>query len=288
MIFLLPAFTCPTMIDTLEAERAEYNFIDIDDSLLFEKEDLQEIIHRYGEENCALVATSLFGTELPNYKVMFPNAVIIEDRAQSLIEESSKANFQFTSFGKGKLVSGFGGGALKTEDKYLISEYHRLSVRNGFLSSYAMVLLNHIILKHFWFLVEILRLNRKGKHRSEKRGISRIADLKIRWILNSIRTLDTAHRRSITDYYLQNIRRKYLFDLKQNRPYLRMPVKKVIDIKGMGISRMEGYRYAYQNAVRKRGKELMGCRRLAFESSFLPTHDLVTLEHAKRITDAIT
>lgn len=289
IVFLLPAFTCPSMIEALEAEKADYNFADIDNSLLFEEEDLQKIIHKYSEENCAIVATSLFGTKLPNYKGLFPNAIIIEDRAQSQIEEGSDADYQFTSFGKGKLVSGFGGGAIKTQEQGLIFKYNKFSIRNGFLLSYIMTVLQDIVLKYFWFIIEILPLDleKTERYQPKNREIFKLSGLKVRWIINSLKTLNTAHRRKISDYYFYNINKEYLFDIGKNTPYLRMPVKKVIEIKGMGISKMKDYRYTYQKAIQKRGIELPGSKRLAFESSFLPTHDLVTLEQAKKIIDAV-
>ena len=117
-IFLIPSYTCPTVIFALDQENVKYNFVDVDDTLDFNINDLNTVIKTYKNHQIILIPTSLFGIKIRDYKKLYPQYIIIEDRAQTIIDSKSMADFQIVSFGKGKMVSGFSGGAIY--DKYKV------------------------------------------------------------------------------------------------------------------------------------------------------------------------
>jgi len=283
--FLIPAYTCPTVLHALKQAGVEYNFIDIDNNLDFDIKDLSYMLEKYNNKDIVLVPTSLFGFKTRDYKKKYPDIIVVEDRAQGFIDSKSSADFQITSFGKGKMISGFGGGAIYDINSILTKKLQELGQSNEFYKSFLFAFLQKII-SRVWFLLEGTRYDPEQSKKLDIDVIKpyRLSKLKRVWILNTLKNSNFSHRTKISNYYLQNIDKKYLFEQKKGIPYLRLPIKK--DIKYSGLSKMVDFHETFIEALEKRGKELVGARQV-LNSTCLPAHDLVTLEYAKKIVEII-
>ena len=140
-----------------------------------------------------------------------------------------------------------------------------------------MAHLTNFIIKYFYKLVEISPLNpEKNEHfKIEDIPTYKLNALKEKWILTSIKNADLSQRVKNSNYYLNNLDKRLLFDLSPNIPYLRMPIKG--EIKTSGVSKMKDYRYTYEMAKHSRNKELKTAKLLAYNTTFLPTHELIKL-----------
>ncbi len=287
IIFLIPTYNCYSIIASLESAKVEYNFIDLDESLNFDLNDLEFMINAYSNKKIVLVSTSLFGAKLRDYKSIYKNILVIEDLAQSTFNYNNNAGFSFVSFGKGKMISAWSGGGVITNNELFIEKYDKLIIKNEFFKSYLLSNMQKIISKYFWFFIEKSPLNPEKNHKLEfyNQELFKLSNKKINWILNSIESLNLNHRIEISNYYLNNISKEFLFDLESNTPYLRLPVKKIIN--KSGISFMKDYEATYQKAKIFRDKEFEIAKKLAYNCSFLPTHNLINLKYAKKIVDLI-
>lgn len=286
-IFLLPAYTCPSVCDTLDSVAAEYDFVDIDDMLGFDADDLADRVAFYADRNAILLPTSLFGAPIFDYKAKYPHLTVIEDRAQSLLDPKSNADYQFTSFGKGKMISGFGGGALFGADMGMREKYMSLSGEGGFVSSYLATLAQELLLPLVWPLLKNSRLNDDSmeEHSARVMEVKKMSTQKQAWLTNTLSAVDMSLRKSVANKYIKELNPRLLYGLLQDTPYLRFPIKKIVDFDG--VSRLVGYRATYKKAVEKRGKELDGARKLAFESSFLPSHHGVNEAYMQKIIERV-
>ena len=275
-VFLLPAYTCPSVVNVLVKAKVVFDFVDLNESLDFDLNDLKVVVKKYINKKVILIPTSLFGAKIRNYKSVFEEFIIIEDMAQSYPDLYTEADFRIFSFGKGKMISSYSGGALLTN--YDINKiYTELIVIDDFLKSFFLANLTNFILKYFYKLIEISPLNpEKNEHfKLEDVYIYRLSNMKKKWILTSIEDVDLSRRVKNSNYYLETFDKNLLFNLSSNIPYLRMPVKGEFKIKGS--SKMKDYRYTYEIAKQSRGKDLKIAKILAYNSTFLPTHDLVEL-----------
>jgi len=284
-VFLIPSYTCPTVWSALEQANVNYDFVDLDNTLDFNINDLNYMLRKYNNNKIVIVTTSLFGAKIKNYKKLYPECIIVEDRAQGRIDFSNDADFQIISFGKGKMISGFSGGALYDKHEVLTNILGNIGKKNDFLISYFLSVIQKII-SRMWFIFEGTSFDPEV---SEKLHIDKIepqllCELKIKWILNTINDTDFYHRINISNYYLKNINKKYLFDIEKNTPYLRVPIKK--NLSYSGVSKIKDFYETFLKANAKREKEQLGAK-ILIDGSYLPTHNLVTFEYAKKIVSLI-
>lgn len=290
LIFLLPAYTCSSVVKALVFAKVEYNFVDLDEELGFEDEDLREMIHKYDGMKIALISTSLFGSKIKNYKEIFQECIVIEDRAQSfpyLLLNS--ADYQFFSFGRGKMVSSGGGGAVVTDDIEFKKLYDKLDTDTTFVTSYIFSLLQKPISKYFWryfnkFLKEDVK-DTSIKIVVKDISVLKMSQVKIKWLLNSIKYANINNRINISDYYFKSIDKKYLYELSGSIPYLRFPIKK--NVTGSGISSMNYADTLYEAKKLRNDKRFLIPTMLAEQSSMLPTHDLVEKDYVKVIVGIV-
>lgn len=284
-LFILPAYTCPTVWKALEQANASFEFVDIDGSLDFSHEDLAGCLAKHSHKKIILMPTSLFGVSIPDYKSIGPNCLVAEDRAQGLFDPNSSADFQIMSFGKGKMISGFGGGGFYDRNGLLSDELKDLPEKGNFIQSYVLSIAQKLI-SRTWFLIENSALDPEKNTKVVWGNVvpARLGTAKSRWICNTMDKLDVSKRIKLVNFYLKNLRRDVLFDLQPDIPYLRLPIKKRISY--AGVSQMRDYHETYSRAVEVRGRELPGARRLV-EASFLPTHDLVSMEYARKVVDIV-
>lgn len=275
-IFLLPAYTCPSVVNVMVKARVSFDFVDLDRTLDFNLRDLEFMVKKYINKKIILLPTALFGTRIRDYKSVFKEFIIIEDLSQSYPNLYSKADFMVFSFGKGKLISAYGGGMLLS-NKDIKKAYQNLPLIDDFYKSYFMAHLTNFIIKYFYKLIEISPLNPEKNSAFKIKDIHphRISPLKEKWILTSIVQIDLSKRIQNANYYLKTLDKSLLFDLPQNIPYLRMPV--IGEFKIKGASKMKDYQYTYEMAKQSRGKDLEIAKLLAYNCTFLPTHDLVKL-----------
>lgn len=283
--FILPAFTCPSVLRVLEERNARFTFADLGDDLAFDPEDLERCLDAAGNAAPVIVATSLFGGPLPDYKKRYPECLVAEDRAQGLLAPDSSADFQFTSFGKGKMVTAWSGGALLDRTGALEERFRALPEEDGFFFDYGKILVMEAVLRYGWALVERSFLNpeRGGGSHPATPAPRRMGDRKLRWLRESLATLETGPRTRLSNLYHGMIRDDVRFALPPEVPYLRYPVKK--ELRGPGVSRMADYRHTYETARKRRGAPLPGGELLAYGCSFLPTHDLVGQGTARQLIE---
>lgn len=290
LIFLLPAYTCSTVVKALRFAEVEYNFIDLDETLNFDEDDLKEIVNDYKSSKVVLVPTFLFGSKIKNYKDSFPECIIIEDRAQSFPDiELNSSDYQFFSFGRGKMVSASGGGGVLTNDSEFKKLYSTLEVDEIFISSYVLSIAQKIILIYFWgYFKRFIKEDKEGiAILTDVKNIKvlKMSNIKIKWLINSIKKAKLGHRISISDLYIKGINREFQYELSDSIPYLRFPVKK--QIVGDGISTMN-YADTLSEAKKLRPNKNFNIPIILAEySSMLPTHDLVSIDYAKKIINMV-
>lgn len=286
LTFLIPAYICMSVVFALTSQEAEFDFVDLDETLNFDVRDLNVLNEKYQDRQVVLISTALFGCTVRNYKKSHPSTIIIEDRAQGLISVDSEADYQFTSFGKGKLVSAWNGGAVYTREESFKELYEKQQIAHGFLYSYVMANAQKFITKYLYFLIEKTPLNpeQDAEPVFKENYIYKLSPTKINWILHSLKTQDLSQRFDNSKVYLKKIDENSLFNL-QGEFFLRLPVKKKIDFSGASF--IYDYRYTYEMAKKKRGKEFKVPRMLAHECSFLPTHDLIDATYIDKVVKAV-
>jgi dTDP-4-amino-4,6-dideoxygalactose transaminase len=115
-VFVVPAYTCFSVPQSIEQAGGTCVYVDVDKTLDFDLSDLAEQLKPVDPCDVVLLATSLFGAPIRDYKHMLPSAVVIEDRSQSVYDPGLRSDYQILSFGPGKLLSLGGGGAVVGRD----------------------------------------------------------------------------------------------------------------------------------------------------------------------------
>ncbi len=286
LIFLIPAYTCTSVVFALISQEVEFDFVDLDESLDFNLDDLDGMVEKYKEKNIVLIPTSLYGCDIRNYKDVYQDLTIIEDRAQGRIDYESKADYQFVSFGKGKLVSAWNGGAVYTKKKSFQKLYNVQKTAHGFLYSYLMANIQKCITKYFYLIIEKSPLNPESEDEPvyKENYIYKPSKTKIKWILNSLESLDLQKRSQNTKSYRERVAKNLQFETGGEN-MLRFPVKK--RVKYSGVSYMSDYKFTYETALKKRDKEMDVPRLLAYNCTFLPTHDLVSEKYVSSVIELI-
>jgi len=275
VVFFIPAYTCPSVLDVLIQQKVDFDFVDICDDFDFDLLDLDILTEQHKNKKIALIATSLFGIKLRDYKKIFKDFIIIEDLAQSEPNNKSNSDFQFVSFGKGKLVSSWNGGLVRTKDTEFENMFLKLPTQDDFYKSYFLSNIQKIISKYLWFFIENSFMNPEKNIEWVKSEIvaKKISKMKKNWILTSLNNINTNQRINVSNRYLSTIKKEYLFNLSSNIPYLRLPIKKKLNFNG--ISSLPDYKYVYDCAKIKRNRDFEIPMLLVNECSFLPTHDLI-------------
>jgi len=284
IIFLIPAFTCPSILFSLQDTNVNFDFIDIGDDLDFDLEDLKKIIKKYDNSKIVIVATSLFGAENRNYKKLFPECILVKDLAQAEYRDISQADFQFYSFGKGKMISVWNGGVLqyKEYDQNLSNKYQELKTDRLFVYKFCLSFIQKIAIKFLWKKKIFLFLQNRIHVRQEIKP-RKVGNIFRNWVLCSIKTFSREERLKNTKIYNKEINAEFKFNLRNNRPLLRFPVK----FRHKDLCGFIDYRYTYKVATKKRGKTFEIPYKLLYESSFLPTHELMKERELKIITKLI-
>jgi len=284
LVFLLPAYTCYSVVDVMEQAGVEYNFVDLDDSLQFDSSDLIQMINYFSDRTVVLIPTALFGIHLKNYKKLYPHVKIIEDLSHSFIHyKYPESDFAFTSYGRGKMVSAWSGGVLNSLSNEADEYYFRLAKSHDVFRSFLLVSLQKIVSKYFWGLIENTRFNpeKNSLHSSEKIVMKRLGTIKSSWIRASLVSFNSIACQEVVKEYQSFIHKEYQYNLGELMPYIRFPIKKRIYMSG--VSHINTYAQTYRLSIKKRNIILSGAKLLAEEVSFLPTHNLVTKEYAREI-----
>jgi len=292
IVFLIPAYTCPSILISLEELKINLDFVDLDNNLDFKLDDLNNNIAKYSEYKVAIVATSLFGIRCRDYKKLYPNHIVIEDKSQSNYSDYINSDFQIYSFGKGKFISSWNGGALRCKEfnPEIEKAYSITEVKDDFLYSYFLSILQLIFSKYFYFFIRLLRFEnlilKQPINNYKTPHIFRISDRKIYWILNSIKKFkmnSSIRRNSI--YYDENIKKELKFNISFDCQLLRYPVKCRTD-RTLIFNNID-YWTTYNSAVKKRSLDFDVPFMLLTECTFLPTHELVKPMTIKSLTRII-
>ncbi len=278
-MILIPSYTCPTVLEAIKSSDADYDFIDLDENLDFEQNDLEYMLDTHKSKKIAILPTSLYNAPIKDYKTLYPDIIVIEDLSQSLPLYKQNSDFAIYSFGKSKLISCNGGGVLEGFSD--IKTYEKLPSKCGFLKDYTISFITQMLLKYGWrYLYKYYESSKTDSYTFHKIEPKKICDIKKRWICSLLKKIDTTHRVEVSNRYLKYIEKDRLFKIPNDRAYLRMPVKKRVNSKE--VSFMEPYALVYQEATKKRAKKLEIAETLSKECSFLPTHDLVKLKDIER------
>ncbi len=282
--FLLPCYTCPTVVQSVLGQTDEVNFVDLDEGLDFDLKDLERVRSAI-PPGCrvVLLPTHLFGVPTRDYKKLYPDCTIIEDRAQSMLSPDSTADFQVGSFGRGKLIGTWNGGVIRAKDpRSLADAYRALPPQRDFARAYALSLAQVVISKYLWSWLERTPLNpERGPEQAEPPcPVRRSTGLKTRWMANGLTTFDPARRLAIGRTYREGIRPELQYALGERLPLLRYPVKAGAHsaqlLSRSGLSQLRSYRRTYEIAKQRRAVALEGGHRLAYQSWFLPQHELLS------------
>lgn len=281
LLFVVPAYTCDSVIQALDEAGADMAFVDLAADLDF---DLDALTQRIGQAQAqgrtvALVPTPLFGAPVRPYKQLFPQCLVIEDRAQTLPDPGSQADFQLLSFGPGKQVSGMGGGALLGAGAFR-AQHGTLEPEGGAVRHLALSLVGSLLLGPAWSLVGQKVTQRHSANALDKESraieIRALCENRARWITHSVQTWDGAGRTRLADTYHHSVPQALRFDIPAGLPYLRYPVRTRLDAPGVSSGRM--YEKVVQRAEESASRAFPGARAIR-DASFLPTHHRVTADH---------
>ena len=289
VLFVLPAYTCDAVIAALLAVNADLEFIDIDESLdlnMGELSELADVITRNGHTQVVLIPTSLFGAPVRDYKAQFPQVLVVEDRAQSFLSLDSTADFQILSFGMGKQISTFGGGALYSPRLPLSFAGLKPVDKSRFTLSLAQLAITQG-LKWLWPIVEFAQ-SRSPEHGMDKPSDSpvprSVGGSKAQWMGRSLQGSDLQPRVDMSNRYRNSLPPQLQFNIPANIPYLRYPVRAPIRLTGVSSGSM--YQTAVTFAEQHRTRSCPGARQL-LSASLLPTHRLVSPAHQNAYLSAL-
>ncbi len=278
-LFVLPAYTCDTVLQALDEAGVEMAFVDIDDSLDFDMPGLQSLLGTNADRAITLVPTSLFGAPLRDYKTLFPHCRVIEDRAQSWFDAHSRADHQIMSFGPGKQVSGMGGGAL-TGAQELLDQYQTLPQEGGFLQAALTSVASEFLLRGGWALMGE-RLTKRAAASAQSDWVhamepSALGRWRAGWISHSLHGFKTESRSAVAARYHDEIVPARRFRIPRGLPYLRYPVRE--RLRAPGVSAGDMYEKVWERAQETAKRQLPGAEAVV-RASLLPTHERVTAAH---------
>ena len=288
LLFVVPAYTCDSVVQALDEAGADMVFVDVAADLDLDLAAVSGWLERTAGRKIGLVPTPLFGAPVRPYKQLFPDCLVIEDRAQTLPDRDSRADFQVLSFGPGKQVSGMGGGALLGGEAFR-SGYSALDMECGAVRQVALSLVGSVLLGPAWSLVGQKVTQRHSANAIDKESrsidIRSLCEDRARWITHSLQTWDGAGRTRTSDLYHRSIPQALRFDMPAGLPYLRYPVR--ASLEGPGISSGRMYEKVVQRAEESSRRTFPGARAV-MEASFLPTHHRVSERHITWYADQLS
>lgn len=167
-------YNCHTVMNAVAQAGCEVVFIDLDDNLRIDRNDLEKKLGGLK----ALIVTHLFGivNDVEAIRMQYPQLVIIEDCAHAFGKEIV-GDFGVYSIGQGKLPSlGDGGILLVNNEKYAatvrelyetLPEYSRLDE----MKLYCKLFLTNFVHKHLIYGLITSRLKQRKKPQSGKEFI---------------------------------------------------------------------------------------------------------------------
>jgi len=277
-VFVVPAYTCPTVPQAVEQAGGRCVFVDVDDALDFDWADLTEQVATVDPADVVLLATSLFGAPVRDYKQLMPAAVVVEDRSQSVYERNSQADYQILSFGPGKLLSLGGGGALVGRhlnfklDQWPTQSAWRLPLM------ITRTFVQDQVFKHRWtyrLVAPLLpHLLKNSGHNDAIRPV-RMHPWQARWAWFAMRRVKLDQRTQLGLQWKALLPKEMQFGVAEPTPWLRLPIKLSPAPSGLMLGTM------YQDTVEKAQKDrqcvLQGAQKLV-GGAFLPVHETVAME----------
>jgi len=278
-MLVVPAYVCADVINVINEISVAHVYVDLDDSLDMDLNALQDVHLQYREKTIIILGVAIFGVHLRDYKKLFPNSIVIEDRSQGLLRESSTADYQITSVNKGKLTTCFGGGILMSKSideldlpparcRQNLAQFY-LHVVFSWLQTRSYLV--NLVYKGMFPLVRFMINNRNRK--LETCGVSR---KKERWIAFSLANVTHSERSNRVSRLMAMIPSSYQYDLLPAQPLLRFPVKSALHSLAVLPGVMLGSIYAdsvsfaerHMNVVFPKSRELC-------QAVLLPTHALL-------------
>jgi hypothetical protein len=289
-VFVVPAYTCETVVQALREAGGHVLFCDVDDRLDLDEEDLRRLLQSCPAKRPVLVPTALFGAPVRDHKRQWPEATVIEDRCQSMADPGSTADYQILSFGIGKLVSGFAGGALLGHIDPLRGAHGRLDTQGGFWASlFAAILVREVALRRGWRWVRSLA-GPEVKSVEEVLAaktieVRSLQALRARWVTYSLSRVRASVRTERADWMADHLPAGVRFQLPKGVPYLRYPVRRGFQAPGVSSGRM--FEPVWRMAEQERGRAMPGAAALV-QASLLPTHSEVTAQHLELYQSRLT
>ena len=272
-VFVLPAYTCPSVPQAIEQGGGRCVFVDLDDSLDFDWGDLTQQLRVFDPKDVVLLATSLFGAPVRDYKRLFPAALVVEDRSQSVFDPERKADFQVLSFGPGKMLSLGGGGGLVGR---LSLPSQLLQCKTQSLWRLPLAVLRTVVqdqvFKQRWiyrWVAPLLPLLLKNSGHNDTIEPAIMHPWHARWAWFAMRRVPLERRKDVGHQWLKALPSAMCYDVPTNTPWLRLPVKLTKVPAGL----MDGSMYAdtVQKAQAARQQVLLGAQRLV-ACGLLPVH----------------
>jgi dTDP-4-amino-4,6-dideoxygalactose transaminase len=231
---LLQAFTCNAAVNPILKKKAKPVFVDIDETLNLDPEDLKRKITK---DSKVVMIQHTFGWPAKIDQILeivkANNLILIEDCAHSLgarYKEKLCGTFgdiAFFSFGRDKIISSVFGGIVITDNTQLARKIKEFQERIEYPSNFWIfqqllhpVLMNLLILptysilgKFLLFFLQKIRLLSKAVHWKEKRGKipeyfpKKIPNALAILALNQFKKLKrfNKHRKEISEFYEENL-----------------------------------------------------------------------------------
>lgn len=232
---LLQAFTCNAAVNPILKEKAKPVFVDIDETLNLDPEDLKRKITKNSK---AVMIQHTFGwpTKMDEILdiVQQNNLILIEDCAHSLGARykgrlcGTFGDIAFFSFGRDKIISSVFGGMVITSNAQLSQKIEGFQEKIKYPSNFWIfqqllhpVLMNWLIFptysilgKFLLFFLQKFRLLSKAVHWKEKRGKipkyfpKKIPNVLAILALNQFKKLErfNKHRKEISKFYQENLK----------------------------------------------------------------------------------
>lgn len=279
-VFVVPAYTCFSVPQAIEQAGGTCVYVDVDKTLDFDLSDLAEQLKPVDPCDVVLLATSLFGAPVRDYKHMLPSAVVIEDRSQSVYDPGRRSDFQILSFGPGKLLSLGGGGAVVGRDplKWNMDHWPYQSAWRVPLLC-LRTLIQDQVFRHrvsYRLLSPLLsRLLEHSGHHSDPIQPVLMHPWQARWAWYAMQHVRLNKRIEVGQAWMSALSGHLSLGWQEGIPWLRLPVQITTPIEGMMSGAM--YKETVDRAQTVRQRVLSGSQRLV-NCSFLPVHGEVNPE----------
>ena len=277
-VFVLPAYTCPTVPQAVEQAGGRCIFVDIDDALDFDWVDLTEQIAAFDPCDVVLLATSLFGAPIRDYKQLMPQSVVVEDRSQSVYDPSCRADYQILSFGPGKLLSLGGGGALVGRPLNLPLDHWPTQSAWRLPWMITRTFIQDQVFKHrlmYRVVAPLLPHLLKNSGHNDAIHPVRMHPWQARWAWCAMRRVNLGHRTALGLQWKSILPKEMQFGVTEPTPWLRLPIKLKHPPAGLMLGSMYLETVEKAQKVRKRvlqgSQQLLGC-------AFLPVHETVATD----------